>query len=401
MRSKLWLVTSLGLFSIVLVACGGASTGTDVPEEILIGGTLPKTGRFEAAAAPFDDLANAWADQINAEGGIFLSEYDASVPVRFIFYDDQSSGDEVVGLYEKLVTEDNVHLLIGPYSSPLTIPATAVAQNNEIPMILVEANSDVLYSQGNEWVFGVLESGTLWAQPYLDMLSETTDAQTIAFVGQDNPHTAEVFNGAVAYAEELGFEVVFQETTPQGDTIDFTAAIAQIIEADPDIVYVSAFENVGLVFAQQAAEQGVDPSALHIIHHGKAALGDPLGDAAEGITGEIYWAPTMDSFANIDLFNTIQQESGVFIDSYPWTAIRMFAFDGINAALEEAGSLDPVAIRDAFRTIEYESIGGTINFDDTTGQGTMGPYPAQYQSGDIILVWPPDLAAGSYVYPRQ
>jgi len=81
---------------------------------IKIGGTLPLSGQFSPVAGTFNKLYDAWVAQINERGGLYVSEYGRRLPVKVIVYDDQSDAVTATRLYEKLISEDKVDVLIGP-----------------------------------------------------------------------------------------------------------------------------------------------------------------------------------------------------------------------------------------------------------------------------------------------
>src|SRR5215813_15637309 len=100
-----------GLLCLIGVRKGNAA---EAPSEILIGATLPLSGRFTPLAGTFDRLCYSWAKLMNAQGGIYVKAYDKKLPVKFIIYDDKSEPAESAKFYERLVTVDKVHLLLGP-----------------------------------------------------------------------------------------------------------------------------------------------------------------------------------------------------------------------------------------------------------------------------------------------
>jgi branched-chain amino acid transport system substrate-binding protein len=380
-----------------LVWSGGCGPGAKAPEVILIGATLPETGPFIGAAGPFRALMDTWAEMVNEDGGLYVQEYGKKIPIRFVIYDDESDRDKVQELYERLITEDKVHLLIGPYSSPITMDASTIAEKHQAPMICVEANSDAIYSRGFKWIVGVLDTGRKWSYAYLDMMEAKTDAQTIAFVVEDNLHAKEVYEGAVTRAPELGFTVVFEEIFSTG-TEDFGPIIAKLKEVNADIVYVSSFEPTAVVFAKQTTAAGLNPKALHIIHHGGHLLSE-LGKDIELVTGEHYWMPGVGG-EGTDEFEELLERSGLKVEEYPWTAIRMPALQVLRAAIENAESLDPEKLMQALKEVDVMTVGGRLTFADN-GAGSMNPFPTQIQNGQYITVWPEKTAAGEYLYPRH
>src|SRR5262249_12801917 len=92
--------------------------------EIKIGGTMAVTGNFAVEWGPkAKQFMEEWAAMMNARGGVFVKDLGAKLPIRLIVYDDGSSADRAVELYERLATTDKVDFFTGPASSPITIKA--------------------------------------------------------------------------------------------------------------------------------------------------------------------------------------------------------------------------------------------------------------------------------------
>jgi branched-chain amino acid transport system substrate-binding protein len=296
------------------------------------------------------------------------------------------------------VTVDKVHILIGPYSSPLTFAASAVAEKHGIPMVAAQANSTAIFTRGFKWLVGVIDDGPKWSNHYFDLLQAEGQARTIGFVIQDTLHAKEVGSGAVPRAQSIGLEVLAEETV-QANTTDFTAIIAKLKTANPDIVYVSAFPPFAIGFYKQALELGLQPREYHIIHHG-AAFRNTVGEAsANYVTGENYWMPGI-TYGQPEVFEDLLKRTGIRIEDFPWASIHMFAFEAIQAALERADALEPEALLTALKGLQIVTIGGPLSFDPKTGQGTLNPFPTQIQRGQYVTLWPKAIATGSHSYPR-
>lgn len=362
---------------------------------IVIGGTLPLSGAFSGEASAFQKLADTWAEMVNEKGGIKMGSEQR--PLKFVVYDDGSDQAKAVQLYERLVTEDKVDLLIGPYSSPITFAASTVAEKHGVPMLGVEANSDAIYTRNFRWIVGVLDTGRNWANQYFDMLKADGRIKTIGIVTQDNLHTKETRESSVNNARKIGLEIVLDETLP-ANTQDFSPVIAKLKQANPDLVYVNAFENFAVPFVKQAKELGLRPKALHITHHGGFLL-NAVGRDAEQITGEHYWLPGIPG-EGIQEFEELQKRSGVDVEKWPWAAIRFPAYQVLRAALEKAGTTDRARLMEAFKSVEANTLAGKIKFD-RDGRGTMNPYPTQIIEGKYVLLWPKEYAKGAnWVFPR-
>src|SRR5262249_58849303 len=98
------------------------------PAAISVGLTVSMTGPFSSEVAPLKKMMETWAEMVNAKGGISLKHYEKRLPLKFIIYDDSSKPAEAERLYEKLVSSDKVDLLLGPFSSPITMIASTVAE---------------------------------------------------------------------------------------------------------------------------------------------------------------------------------------------------------------------------------------------------------------------------------
>lgn len=393
-RSR-WMV-GLGYFLVALSAMAQAQP--KAPEAILIGGTIAQSGPMSAEVGPFKKMMDIWADMVNEQGGLLVKAYGKKIPIKFVVYDDASKQENAVKFYERLVTVDKVHLLIGPYSSPLTFAASTVAEKHGIPMVAAQANSTAIFTRGFKWLVGVIDDGPKWSNHYFDLLKAEGKAKSIGFVIQDTLHAKEVGSGAVPRAQEVGLEVVFEETV-QANTTDFTSIIAKLKTASPDIVYVSAFPPFAIGFYKQALELGLKPREYHIIHHG-AAFRNAVGEAnANYVTGENYWMPGI-TYGKPEVFETLLKRTGIRVEDYPWASIHMFAFEAIQAAIEQAASLEPEVLLTALKGLDIMTIGGRLRFDPQTGQGTLNPFPTQIQHGKYVTLWPQEIATGAHIYPR-
>src|ERR687887_1287221 len=238
-----WALLTRGMAFIVgclLLLGGGIGSAAEAPSDILIGATLPLSGRFTPMAGTFDRLCQSWAKLVNAQGGIYVKAYDKKLPVKFIIYDDKSEPAESAKFYERLVTVDKVHLLLGPFSSHITKAAVTVADKYKIPMVMAEANDAKIFEERYKYSVNQVDLADTESYGYLELLAAEGRVKTIAFVAEDTLHSTGALRGGVTRARALGLEVVLEEIAPP-DAKDFTAIILKLKKADPDVVYVEAF----------------------------------------------------------------------------------------------------------------------------------------------------------------
>ena len=382
--------------------------GAQRPDRIKIGGTVAVTGRFSSDWGPgIVEFMKAWEKLVNAEGGVLVKEYNAKLPIELVLYDDESSPEKSVELYEKLAAVDKVNLFIGPGSSPITLRASTVAERLRIPMLLVEANSPIIYARGFQWIAGVDRPAQYWSIPYFDAIKELREKggvgyRTIAFLVEDNPHTKDVAEGAIEQARRIGLDVVATESVPF-QTSDFSAVIAKFKQLNPDIVYSSGWTVTSVPFVKQAHELGLKPKELHVIHLVPEFAQQVGPQLSEGVTGETHIARKHLDQRYLAILKQLNVD-----DPYPFKSlvlpIRYLALETLRRAIEAAGTLDRERFMATLRTLQFETPHGLHRFNYNVklgarvlnGMGEKYLYAGQFQNGKIVIFGPPGAADGAY-----
>jgi branched-chain amino acid transport system substrate-binding protein len=383
------------LVGVLLLTGLGIGTAAEAPSEILIGSTLPLSGRFTPMAGTFDRLCHSWAKQVNARGGLEVKAYNKKLPIKCIVYDDKSEPAESAKFFERLVTVDKVHLLLGPFSSHITKAAVTVADKYKMPMVMVEANDSKIFEECYKYSVNQVDLADTESYGYLDMLKAEGKVKSIAFVAEDTLHSTGVLRGGAKRARELGFTVAMEEIVPP-DTKDFTPVILKLKQANPDVVYVEAFPRVEISFMKQAYELGLRPREFFNGHIVDAVL-KALGPHAEGLTGVVYWAPGL-PYPGADDFEAVLKDAGIEWARQMESSLRFQAFQVIEQAIQAAGTLEPEALNRALHEGKHQTIAGEI-VRNQCGLGNSRSYPVQVQVGEMKVVWPKDLASGKYLYP--
>lgn len=401
------------LFSVVMVAvfvAGNPSWSQAPPPTIKIGATLAVTGPFSPEWGPtFLQFMREWEKIVNEEGGVLVSDFGRKLPIQLIIYDDESNPDKAVELYEKLGAVDQVHVFLGPSTSPITLRASTVAERMHIPMVAAEANDTALFTRGFKWFVGVLEPGSWWAEHYFNMLSASnragrTNFKSVALVISTPAHTRDVGAGAAEYARKAGLQVLGVEVVPFG-TVDYSAILVKFRALNPDLVFLSLWPPEVTAFLKQASELGYRPGELHSRFMGKPLV-TALGAATvEGVTGETYNALKLLDRRAKTIFERMR------IDPYdlPWAPIKYAAMDTIIKAIESAGVLRKISfmefLRDPALRINTITISGNVKFNWNlkledgrvlNGVGSQKPFVAQFQGGALRVVWPENIADAQY-----
>ena len=357
--------------------------------EIVVGGTLAQSGPLAGATKPFAELANAWAKRVNDAGGISLKKLGKKLPLRFVFYDDQTSPPEALKLYERLATVDKVDLFIGPYSSFLTNAALQASLSHKIPFFMVEANDDVLFEKPNTWrVTGLAPAASEYTRT-VPLLEGRGDLKTVALLGRENLHERQSVEGAAQAFSKMGLKVVYNSLAP-ADTKDFSSIVLAIKQSNPDVVLVEALPPPWIIaFLKQARELGLNPKELIAGHVGLPVI-RAMGPSGDRVVSFTYYFEG-DTADHKELF-AISHAVNVEPWMYPEIGLRYRAFRRIKDALERAGTLDAEAVRQAMWSTDLSLYGEEVMKHDPRGYGTDIPYPNEILNGVLVSLWP--LAKG-------
>jgi len=377
------------IIGLILVLWTGPAFGADA---LRIGATVSQTGHFATEVGPFKKLIAAWENSANANGGVVVA--GRRLALRTIVYDDRSDEATARRMYERLALVDKVHLMIGPYSSPLTFASAGVAETHRVPFVAVCANSPKIYNRGHQWIVCIIDEAPRYTYRYWEMIKAEARARTAAFVVEDSLHPRAVADGAATLATQAGLKVVSSHIGA-ADNRDFAPIVVALKQQDPDIVLVAANIPFAVQFVAQAKELGLSPRQFHVIHHG-GVFRRALGTAAEAITGQSYWTKGM-TRGQHRRFEALLAAAAIDVEDYPWSPAYMMAFEAIEAALAAAKTGLPEDVMASLKALDADTIGGTVRFAPN-GVGTINTFPSQIQNGRYQIVWPPEVATGRHVY---
>ncbi|MEM7539099.1 MAG: amino acid ABC transporter substrate-binding protein [Chloroflexota bacterium] len=226
---------------------------------VVIGAAISETGKYAREGKDVRQGYDLWAEWVNGEGG-GITIGDATCSAEIIYYDDESDPDTVSRLVEKLVTEDEVDLLLGPYSSSMTMAASAIAEKYDMIMVEGNGSSESLFERGFKNLFAVLTPAGNYGESALKALSEL-GAESVVIAYEDTAFPTSVATGAIAWAEEYGMEVLGVETYPK-DVADVSGIMAKFKEMEPDVFLGGGHFNDALLFVRAAKELDFNPKAM-------------------------------------------------------------------------------------------------------------------------------------------
>lgn len=369
-----------------------------------VGIPVSLSGQFRVQGQQALAGLQAWAEDVNRSGGVEIPGAGPALPVRVIYYDDASNRDTVRQDTQRLIVDDKVDLLMGPYSSVLSIAAVEVAEEHQMVIWNQGGASDNIYQQGHRWVVGILTPASQYLTGLAPMVKEIAhQANTLAIVRSSaGSFPRVVTEGAARQAQELGFNVVLRcDYSP--DTSDFSAVIDEIAQAQPDVLLAVGRIQNDLAMAQQIAQRRPSLGVAAVVATPVQQFRDALGPEVEGFVGPSQWEPGA-SYA-VDYGPSVQQimPSLGRQSSYPidYPMVQAYAAAVVaQRCIEEAGSLEQRALREAASRLDFSTFYGRFKIDTESGrQVGRSVVIVQWQDGRKVVVWPPEQRQARLRYP--
>ncbi len=358
-------------------------------DPIVIGVSLGLNGKFKSISEMQERGFRLWESQINKSGGLLGRQ------VKVLIHDDQSNPVKAAELYEKLITEDKVDFLFGPYSSGLTLAVMPVVEQHDVPLLASGATADKIWQQGYRNVLGLYATASRYPLGFLELVA-LKGFREIAIVAADDSFSLSVAEGAAKWAREFGMEVSVREEFVKG-TRDLTNIAQTIAEAGVDVVLVCGHFNESVDMRKALAVVNYTPSAYFAtvgpaLEKYREELGDSL---AEHTFTTVQWSHDI-AYKPQDraLFND------PFVAAYGMTppyqaAIAYTAGVVLSKAIERADSVDRNKVRNMLYSMDIQTITGRYGVDRTGMQIKHVPLLMQWQEGEQRVVWPEYLAVSA------
>ena len=388
---------------LLLMPIGAAPAGETV---IVIGAAVSLSGKYALNGKHTKNGYDLAAGRINAQGGIAIRGTPHTIVIKY--YDDQSTPARGTELAERLIRQDGVKYLLGPFSSGLTKAILPVAEKYGTPMIEANGAARELFNKGYRNIFAVLSTSDQYMAPAIELAAEHAEALgkkpadiKFAIAMENDPFAQDVRAGVLDDIERLGMRVVIDDRLPP-DLNDMSVTLTKVKALRPDVLIVSGHEKGAMTAVTQLKSLNVHVPVLALTHCDSAQLAERSADAEFAFCA-MQWDDTLDYKG--ELFTSPQHFAVEFKSAYgyeaPYQAAQSAAAVEVFAdAFKRAQSLDPKAIRDAIAATELETFYGKIKFDETGRNIAKSMILSQVRDGDYVIVWPPEHAKAKPVMPR-
>lgn len=438
------IIVWLGVVALLLAACGPAAEDTTIgpedttaptagPEDttgttaageapsgdpIVLGASLPLTGGFSIPGTLHREGYQICVDIINERGGLL------GRPVELIVSDNQSDPETTAAQTDRFINVDNVDVLLGTFSTLLSFPSSAIAEQAQ--MLYPEPSDSSLqsHSRGFEYNFGfTLKPINFIGQTPVDVLayyqeqgviSEADFPETAAVIYFDDFFTNSISQGLVGgtlqipgsddvvdfgegYLNEVGIELVFEEQYPEGFT-DWVGLANRVKNSGAEFLFALTLppQEFDVVRAMQTVDY--QPVGTFFSQGTYQEFQEQLGDAANGVMVWSTWDPTIgwegelagQPFDNSDFVREIEARTGAPANedhAQPFSTCQAVA-----QAIDAVGSTDNTALRDWFASRTEDDPASTVQgplwWDDMGLLADRDVLLLQWQEGELNFVFP-------------
>ena len=318
-----------------------------------------------------------------------------------MYHDDESDADTAGRLTQRLIDEDGVDFLLGPYSSGLTTGTSAIAEASDVLMVEGSGASDALFERGFQNLFLVATIASDYTRSSIEALA-AQGARTAVVAHEDTLFATAVAQGAVRHLEANGIEVLATEAYPEGIQ-DVSAIMTKFRDLDPDLFVGGGHYNDAVLFVNSAREIGFEPAGMLItVGPSNPRLVAELGRDVDGVLGPTQWEPSM-AYSG-PYFGTAADYAGYYESLWGEPPVYQAASAtaaalALHLAIEAAGSTDTAAVRAALRQLSADTFYGPISFDDRGVNVGKPMGTVQILDGNIVVVAPNEAATAQIQYP--
>jgi branched-chain amino acid transport system substrate-binding protein len=358
----------LALAVLALAFLAGLAAAQD---SIKIGVTQPLTGAFAASGNYVTQGAKLAEEEINKAGGVLGKK------IELIVEDNKSNPTEAVATAEKLIVRDKVPVMMGAWSSTLTLAVMPKLEEYKVPMLVETSSSGKITTSGNPYVFRISPTSEMEAKAFTPLF-KSLGIKKADFLATNNDFGLGASKEFSEAAQKAGVEVGVKETMDPKAT-DFSAQLAKIKASGGDTLFVTtAVEQITLILKQAKDQQ----LKARIITTGGSNSPDQLieqaGDAANGSYHLVFFTPWVpDAVKNPDiarrfvaLWNAKKYNAGGLTEGFRgWDGIHVIA-----EAIKAAGKAEAEAITKALWGVKVKGLNGDIAF---IKQGPAGKESAQ------------------------
>jgi len=395
----LMLATALACTMALAPAAWAADT-------ITIGAAVSLTGKYSTNGKNTQNGYELATKLINDNGGIKVGDKTYKIQVKY--YDDESTPARGVELAERLIQQDGVKFVLGPYSSGMTKAIAPVIEKYKVPMVEANGAARSLFTKGYKYLFAVLNTSDKYLASAVALAAENAgnlgkkaDQIKVAIAVQNDPFSQDIRSGVIEDAKKAGMQIVIDDELPK-DLNDMSATLTKVKALKPDMLVVSGHAKGAATAVQQISEMKVYVPILAMTHCDSAKIVKKFPKAAEYALCAAQWDAALTYKDKLfgDSANFVKMFKAAYNYDPPYQAAESAAAVEVYAdAFTRAGSLDPAKVRDALAATDMTTFYGPVKFDSTGKNTAKSMVLTQVQGGKYVLVAPSKWAAAKAIIP--
>ena len=372
-------------------------------DTITLGSSISLTGKYATNGLHTQRGYDYAVKVINEAGGVKVGGKSYKLAVKY--YDDESTPARGAQLAERLIQQDGVEYMLGPYSSGMTKAIAPVSEKFGVPMVEAEGASRSLFTQGYKYLFAVLSTSEQYLATAIDFAAEkSSDPKSvkIALAFEGDPFSMDVRAGVMDKINEYGMKVISDDQLP-ADLSDMSTTLTKVKAMKPDALIISGHSKGAATAARQIDEMKVNVPMIALTHCEAAKVQEKFPKTSNGFLCPTQWVETLSK--SDPMFGSAADWNAGFKADYPsYTSVPYQSAQASAAvyvfkeAFEAANSFDKDKLRDAISAVEMETFYGDIKFSAQGNNIAKPMFMRQIDgSGTYNLV----EKAGDMAYPRN
>ena len=405
-KGKIFITLVVAVAAVGLVFASPAVAKVE-GDTIVFGAAVSFTGKYSTNGKHTKNGYDLAIKRLNEMGGVKVGNKTYKVKIKY--YDDESTPARAGQLADRLIKQDGIKFILGPYGSGPTKGMAPITEKYKIAMVEGNGASRALFNKGYRYLFAVLTTSEQYLAESINVLAEEfkkdgRDPSTakVAIAVENDPFSMDIRAGVIDDAKRWGMKVIIDDKLPK-ELTDMTATLTKVKALRPDALIVSGHSKGAALAVRQTAQMKVDVPMLAITHCEAADIVGKFGGDANYTLCATQWAPTMTyrdewfGFAG-DYAKRFEKEYG-YVPPYQAAESTASVLVYVDA-IQRAGSFDTEKVRDAIAATKLETFYGWVDFDDT-GKNIAKPMVLrQVQQGKYVPVAPSKFAAGNVIFPR-
>ncbi len=407
---KILLKASLAAGAIALTSAAGQVQAKVEGDTILLGSAISFTGKYSTNGIHAKNGYDLAVKKINASGGVKVG--GKNYQLKVVYYDDESTPARTAQLLERLINQDGIQYMLGPYSSATTKAAAPVTEKYKIPMVEAEGASRSLFTKGYKYLFAVLSTSEQYLASAISLAADMAKKEgkepssvKVALAFENDPFSLDVRAGVIEDMRKFGMKAVIDDKLPR-DLSDMSATLTKAKALRPDLLVVSGHSKGAATATRQLNELKVTVPMVAMTHCESAKIVSKFGAGANDILCPTQWAETM-TYSD-SLFGTAGDFDKTFKATYegyknvPYQSAQAAAAVMVfKDAFERAQSFERKKVRDALSATDLKTFYGNIRFSENGNNIAKPMVLRQVQDGNFNVVAPAKWASHELKYPRK